>query len=144
MNINVGKILARTAGVTGLALIGYDSHNAGKLQAQATQGSIKADSLADSYVNTMGQDTPSTLTTRYKKWLFNINTDETMTDFFTGIAGYFKGVFNMAAQNVIPLALACGTFFKSGIIAKGSAIGLLGYGLLYAIQNAGLTDSKKL
>lgn len=142
--MNVGKILAKTAGIAGLTLIGIDAHNAGKMQAMSTQNSIKASSLEDSYVNTMTQDSPSSVVSGYKKFLFRLNTDEVITDFFTGIGGYFKGACSMLIQNVLPLGLALGSFAKKGIIGKGSALGLLAYGLVYGIQNSGFTDSKKL
>jgi hypothetical protein len=141
--MNVGKVIAKTAGLAGLAMISYDAHTEGKRQSSVSQYSSKADSLADSYYNTMQQDTPSTIVSKYKKWLFNMNTDETISGFFTGIGGYFKGFFNMAAQNVVPLALSLGTLAKSSLIAKGSALGLLGYALIYGIQNSGFSSEGK-
>ncbi|MBP7211692.1 hypothetical protein KBA27_02550 [bacterium] len=142
--MNIGNVLAKTAGVATLGIIAYDAHHNGKHQSMVTQESYKASSLTDSYLNTMEQESPSIVVSKYKKGLFNVNSDENVTGFFTGIAGYTKGFVKMLAKDVVPLCLALGTFAKPGVISKGSAFGLLGYGIICGIQNSGLTNPKRL
>lgn len=136
--MSVGNILAKTAGVIGLGLIGYDSHVAGTIRSRSFEKEHKAASLEHHLMSDQKQESASTIRGHLKKGLFRYQMDEEFSGFFTGIVGYFKGVNSMLIRNVIPLVLAAGTFAgKNGIrggISKCSAVGLAAYGLVTLAQ----------
>lgn len=133
MNLKVTNILTKTAGAAGLALIAYDSHKAGKLESASFQKQVKAETLKDTYVNSMTLNSPSTIQAGLKKKIFNISADENISGFFTGIAGYIKGVASMAVDSVVPLALSAGAVIKNPL-SKVCGIGLLAYGGIFLAQ----------
>ena len=137
MNTKVVNILTKAVGVTGLALVAYDSHTAGKIESSSYQKQVKAGSLRDTYVDTLTLDSPSIVQSKVKNKFFGMKLDENLSDFFTGISGYAKGFTSMTVSSVIPLALSLGTLVKSKtsafgkMVSRGSAAGLLAYGAIF-------------
>lgn len=139
--MSVGKYLAPVAGGIALALIGYDSHIAGKIRSGSYEKNHKAESLEHHLMADQKQESASTLKGEMKKELLKYHMDENFSGFFTGTIGYFKGVTSMLTRNVIPLTLAIGTFAGIGnkgiirnTVAKASGIGLAAYGVITLAQ----------
>ena len=149
-NINVVSNLVKVAGVTGLGLVAYDSHNAGKIESSSYQKQIKANGVTDTYLNTLTQDSPSVLQSKIKKKSSNFRLDENISDLFTGVFGYFKGASSMLVSSFIPLALSVGALVKSktaigNVVSKASAAGLLAYGALFVGRDVlGIGKPKQL
>lgn len=134
--MNVTNILTKTLGYGALALIAYDSHTLGKIEASSLPQHIKAEELSNSYMHNLSQGTPSVVQSKLKETIFKLRVNENISSFFTGIYGYAKGFGKMLINNVLPLALAVGTVCTKGIFSKVFGAGLLAYGGIYLIQNA--------
>jgi len=135
MAINVGNILAKTAGGAALLLVGIDSHMAGKRAASQTEKNHKANGLSERYLDDMKLDSPSVVKQHVKKGLFNYFLDENLSGFFTSIGGYAKGFSKMMVGNVIPLALSAGAIFGGkNWFSKGCGLGLVAYGGIFLAQ----------
>lgn len=132
--MNVSNVVAKTVGVIGLGLIGYDSHCAGKMVASSYTKNTKATSLSERYMDDMKLDSPSTVKAGVKKGLFNFSLDENLSGFFTSIAGYAKGFGTMAVGNFIPVGLSLGAVFTKGLFSKVCGAGLLAYGGIFLAQ----------
>lgn len=136
--MGVGKYLAPIAGGVALALIGYDSHIAGKIRSSSYEKEHKAHSLEHHILADQKQESASTIRGEMKKGLLRYHMDENFSGFFTGVYGYCKGATSMLVRNVIPLTLAIGTFVGTkgvrGWISKGSGIGLAAFGLVTVAQ----------
>lgn len=131
MNMNAANFLTKAVGVTGLGLIAYDSHNAGKIESSSYQKHVKANGLTNTYMDTLTLDSPSIVKSKIKNKYMHLRMDENISDFFTGIGGYVKGLSSMLVSNVVPLALSVGAVVKNKVVSKASAIGLLAYGGIY-------------
>lgn len=139
--MSIGKYLAPIAGGIALTLIGYDAHVAGKIRSSSYEKNHKAESLEHHLMADQKQESASTIRGGLKKELLRYHMDENFSGFFTGTIGYFKGVASMLERNVIPLALAIGTFAGVGnkgllrnTVAKASGIGLAAFGVITLAQ----------
>lgn len=156
--MSVTGIIAKSAGIVGLGLIGYDAHKYAKEESSATQKTLKADGLADSYVNTLTLDTPSTVKSKVKNGIFHMHLEENMSDFFNGISGYGKGFFSTLVSYAIPLTLSLGTLMGSWknlqnptiaqsakkLVSKACGAGLIAYGAISLLRISGLTKPSEL
>lgn len=132
-----GKItnyLAKAVGIGGLALVGYESHSYGKLQATNFAKNVKTDTLTKHLIEDTKLDTPSAVRNGFKKQIFNFHMEEGFSDFFTNIAGYAKGFSTMLVSNVIPLGLSAATVMTKGLASKMFGAGLVAYGGIYLLQ----------
>lgn len=144
LSSKVTSVLAKTAGAAGLALVVYDSHAAGKIEAPKSEKYSKAQGLTENYLNDMKQETPSGVQSIIKKRIFNFNADENISSFFTNTGGYLKGFSSMLVQNVVPLALSVATLLTRGKVSKFFGLGLVGYGVIFLLQEAfGIGKSHK-
>lgn len=132
--MGVVNVLAKTAGVIGLGLIGYDSHRAGEIESRAYAKNIKAGALSERFVDDMKLDSPSTVKSEVKKGLFNYGLDENLSGFFTGIGGYLKGFTTMAVSNIVPAALSLGAVLTKGLASRLCGAGLVAYGGIFLAQ----------
>lgn len=132
---SVSNIITKGIGIAALGLVVYDSHTHGKIESATYQKQVRASSMNDAYMNTLSQDTPSVVQSKFKKFIFQLRADENISDFFTGIAGYFKGIAKMTISNALPLALATGAIISKGKMSLAFGLGLLGYGAIYTLQN---------
>lgn len=139
-SFTVSNFLAKAAGVTGLALIAYDSHRAGQVMAPMTEREHKSGNLSEHYFEDMKLENTSAVKSEVKKRIFNFYLDEHISDFFATTAGYLKGFGMTFVNNVVPFGLAVGTFFgKKGarnLFSKTCAIGLVGYAGITLLQDA--------
>lgn len=141
---NIGNILTKSLGVAGLALIAYDAHNAGKIEASMNEKHAKSDNIEEHFLNDMKLDSNSTVKSLTKKGIFKYYLDENFSGFFTNIGGYFKGFTSMLVNNVIPFGLAVGTVLTKGLASKAFGVGLLAYGGIFLLQEIfGIGKSKK-
>lgn len=131
---NITNYLAKAVGIGGLALVGYESHCVGKMQAVNTGKSIKADTLSKQYLENMRMDSPSVIRQEVKRQIFNFHAEEGFTDFFTNIAGYVKGFGSMLITNIVPLGLSAGAVMTKGFFSKMFGAGLLAYGGIFLAQ----------
>lgn len=137
MNTRVANVITKAVGITGLAVVAYDSHTAGKIESVSHQKQVKASSITNTYMDTLTLDSPSIVQSKVKNKYFKLKTDENLSDVFTGIAGYAKGFVSMTVSSVIPLALSIGAMAKSKtstigkIISRTSAAGLVAYCGIY-------------
>lgn len=134
MKISASGILAKTVGVIGLGLIGYDAHCAGKMTAKQHVKNTKAESLAEHYMDDLKLESPSVIKGAVKEKLFHYHVDENFSGFFHAIAGYFKGFGSMLVSNVIPLGLVAGTLLTKGLPSKLFGAGLAAYGGIFLLQ----------
>lgn len=143
--MGIGNVIAKTVGVVGLGLVGYDSHVAGKIEADSYQKRATADSIADSYVNSMSMDRASIVQSKAKTGWHNLKMDDTMMPTFRSIGGYIKGFGGMIVDNVVPFALATATLLTKGKVAGGCAIGLGAWTAFSLITDVlGFGKTKKL
>lgn len=133
--VSVTNILTKTLGYGTLALVAYDSHTLGKIEAASHPQKVKASELAGAYMHDLSQETPSVVQSKVKESIFKLRLNENISPFFTGIYGYCKGFGKMLVNNVVPLGLALGTVVKNPF-SKFFGIGLAIYGGIYLIQNA--------
>lgn len=136
VNAKLLNIATKTVGGVSLAMILYDSHEAGKIRASSYAKNHKAESLSDRYMDDLKLESPSTIRGHVKKGLFRYSVDENLSGFFTSIAGYFKGLGSMLVRNVVPLCLTAGTFMGKGLFSKMCGAGLLAYGGIFLLQEA--------
>ena len=132
---NPSKLITGAIGLAGLAVVGYDAHNVGKIQSDlyASERDARATTYFlnnDMYLSSMSrsQEKIKDLSFRYElgqNWRRVINVP----------IGYVKGFFTMLVSHVVPLALSLGALFGKGGVAKGSALGLGIYGAYHFIKN---------
>lgn len=134
MKFDIPNIITKGVGIAGLGLVLYDSHFAGKIEADSFPKAQKARSLVKSHKHYMELDSPSIVKQKVKKGILDYKTDENISEFFNSIRGYFKGFGNMLVTNVVPLALATGTVATKGIASKTFGAGLLAYGGIFMAQ----------
>jgi len=150
MNAGTINFITKGVGAVGLGLVLYDAHTLGKIESVATRDDTKAKSLVNNYADNLSLDKPSIVKSNVKKGLFNMNLEENLTGFFTGIGGYVKGFSSMLVSHVIPLTLALGTVLApkelaKGWVSKGFGIGLLAYGGIFLAQELfGIGKSNKI
>lgn len=130
----IPNILAKTVGVAGLGLVGYDSFIAARINSEAYSKDAKANLMTRAYFDDLTLDHPSVVKRNLKKGILHYIMDENITGFFNGVAGGAKGAVSMLVQNWIPAALSLGTFVGKGIFSKCSAVGLAGYGIMVLAQ----------
>lgn len=132
--MSVGSVLAKTAGVIGIGLIGYDAHCAGKMEASSYASNRKANGLSEGYKDHLKLDSPSVVKNEIKNELFDYNLNENLSGFFASIGGYIKGALSMAFGNIIPLGLSIATICTKGKASKFCGAGLAIYGGIYLAQ----------
>ena len=129
---NYGKYLAKAAGAAAVGMVAYDAHVIGKLRADTYSQSAEANRTASLATNTLYLAEPSTIQTKVKKKLFNLELENNFLNFFNSAAGYFSGLGEMLVSGVVPLGLGLTALLagakKHGKICKGAGIGLLVYG----------------
>lgn len=122
--MGIGNIIAKTVGLAGLGLVAYDSHVGGKIEADAYQKRTTADSMADSYVNSMSMDRASIVQSKAKKGWHNVKMDDNFFPAMQSLVGYVKGFGSLLVSNVVPFALATATLLTKGKTSKACALGL--------------------
>lgn len=134
--VQFSNLIAKTVGLTGLGLVLFDAHTAGKITAPLNEKNLKAEQLKDQFMNNRKLDSTSTVRNEANKVVFKYFTDEHLTGFFTNIAGYLKGAVATLVNDVVPLGLAVGTVMTKGVFSKAFGVGLLGYGGIFLLQKA--------
>lgn len=144
---NYGKYLAKAAGAAAVGMVAYDAHVIGKLRADTYSQTSEANRTASFATNTLYLSEPSTIQSKVKKKLFNLELENNFLNFFNSAAGYFSGLGEMLVSGVVPLGLGLTALLagvkKHGKICKGAGIGLLVYGgikLVRDILGAGRPD----
>jgi len=138
--MSIGTVLAKTAGVIGLGLVGYDSHIAGKIESRAYEKNHKAENITEHYMDDFKADGPSVVKQHVKKGIFKYYLDENLSGFFTGIYGYARGATSMLIGNIIPTTLALGAVLPIGkkggkhMFNKFCGVGLVAYGAIFLAQ----------
>lgn len=127
---NCIKYICKGAGVAALAMVGYDSHVMGKLQADVDAKSKDADACYDYFNNTQYLSTPSQTISNAKNGVYKLELDNNYRTFFNSGFGYVKGALSTMVSHVIPFGLGLGALLGKGMVSKGSAIGLGAYGII--------------
>lgn len=131
-NIKFADVLAKTAGIAGLAYVAYDSHKAARVEATKVQKDMKSESIEDHYLSDMKLDSPSVVKSNIKKRITEFSLDENISSPFTAAAGYVKGFSSMLVNNVVPLGLSAGALIApKGILSRLFGIGLVVYGGIF-------------
>ena len=132
----VGSFVAKGLGCATLALIAYDSHVLGKIEASDHEKKVKAGELERAAMHDLSQETPSIVQSKLKEKVFEFKLKETISAFFTSTYGYVKGFSKMLVNHVVPLTLAVGTVASPpGWMSKTFGAGLAVYGGIYLAQN---------
>ncbi len=136
---NYGKYLAKAAGAAAVGMVAYDAHVIGKLRADTYSQSKEADRTASLATNTLYLTEPSTIQTKVKKKIFNLELENNFFNFFNSAIGYFSGLGEMLISGVVPLGLGITALLASpknhGKICKGAGIGLLAYGGIKLVRD---------
>lgn len=136
---NYGKYLAKTAGAVAVGLVAYDAHVLGKLRADTYSQSREANRTASAANNMLYLSEPSTVQSKVKKKLFNLELENNFLNLYNSAAGYFKGFGDMLISGVLPLGLGMTALLasvkKHGKICKAAGIGLVAYGGLKFIRD---------
>lgn len=135
-HIKISSVLAKGAGVAGLALIGIDANSAGRAESSKFEKNHKSEALVEHYLADTKLESPSIVKSAVKKRIFQYNVDENFSGFFTSITGYLKGFNSMLVDNVIPLGLSAGALLTKGVASKMFGVGLLVYGGVFLLQEA--------
>lgn len=134
--IDVANVLTKGLGYGALGLVAYDAHTYGKIESSAHKKHVKTESIEESFMHDMKQETPSIVESKLKHTVFDFKLNENVSGFFTSITGYFNGFGKMLVHNVVPLTLAAGTVLSpKGLLSKAFGAGLLVYGGIYFAQN---------
>jgi hypothetical protein len=128
------EILAKTAGIGAIGLIGYDAHSTGNMLAKKNTEEAKSMTLHKRYFDDMTVDSSSVVKSKIKKRIFDFHLDENFFGFFDGVAGYAKGFGTMLVNNVIPLGLSAGALITKGGWSKAFGLGLGIYGGIFLLQ----------
>lgn len=140
-NIKFADVLAKTAGIAGLAYVAYDSHKAAGVEATKVRKDMKSDLIADHYLSDMKLDSPSVVKSNIKKRITEFALDENISSPFTAAGGYIKGFSSMLVNNVVPLGLSVGALIApKGILSRLFGVGLLAYGGLFLAQEIFVAD----
>lgn len=135
INGKVLNVLTKTVGATGLGLVLYDAHTAGKLHGSMHEKNSKASSLTHHAQEDLMLDSPSIVQAKLKEKVFHYHLDENFMGFFHTIGGYMSGATSMMVNQVVPFALSIGTLATKGIASKLFGAGLLAYGGIYIAQH---------
>lgn len=133
MNVSLNKVtkyLAKGTGLAALAMVAYDSHIIGKIQADVYAKSKDADACMERFSNTQYLSSPSMTTSKMKDAVFKFEMEDNTRHFINSGLGYFKGFGSMLVSSVVPFTLGLGALLGKGKWSKGSAIGLGIYGVI--------------
>ena len=141
------SIIPKALGMLTAGLVVYDGHKNAVRTSHAQAKSSVADDMVDNYVNTLSVSKPSTVEVNAKKSWFKFCMDSTIVEKFNAVCGYVSGFVSSVVDDVIPTALAIGSFIpgKKVVDAAGKttrktpvaglvcAAGLLLYGLNFML-----------
>ena len=128
---NTEKYLTKGAGVAGMGLVGYESHNIGKMQADLYASESDAKNSAFYLNNTLYSNDMSLIRDGIKNSAYEMELDQGWRRFFNLGIGYVKGFTSMLVSNVIPFGLGAGALFTKGKTAKlcAGALGIYALGI---------------
>lgn len=132
---NPGTYLIKGVGAAALGLMAYDSHVAGRIEADSYQKKKNAGASLNAYENTTRLAKPSAIQASLKKTLFNFEQDNNFRGFINSGIGYLKGFGSMLVSNIIPLGLGVATAVTKGLPQKICAGALGAYGLVTFMQD---------
>lgn len=136
---NYGKYLAKAAGAVAVGMVAYDAHVLGKLKADTYSQSKEANRTAKVANNMLYLTEPSTIQSKVKKRIFNIELENNFLNFFNSAAGYFSGFGEMLVSGVLPLGLGMTALLagvkKHGKLCKAAGVGLLAYGGIKLVRD---------
>lgn len=132
--INKFTVISRAVGAAAAGLMLFEAHNEGLVVSKEAQVSSVANRLPDEYINSMRMEKKSLVGNELKKEFFKWQLDDNIPEFFAGIKGYAKGIFESLTANIIPFALATGAimFKKAG---RFCAVGLGLCGIKYLVHD---------
>lgn len=132
--------LAKTAGVVGVATVLYDAHKLGKIKADQNRRDAIANSCLDAYLDSNKLDDARCVMSKIQDARFR---GELKGSFFNGArdfvhsaVGYFNGLGESLALNIIPLGLSALSLLTKGKVSKLSAAALTAYGAADIAKNA--------
>ncbi len=131
---NPSKLITGAIGLAGLGVVTYDAHNLGKIQSDLYASEQDAKWTQYFLNNDMYVSQMSRTEEKIRNWALNVELNRGLRRFFSAPSGYTKGFFTMLVSHVVPLALSVGAIFGKGGVAKGSAAGLVGYGIYKAAR----------
>lgn len=133
---STSSIITKGLGIAALCIVGSDSHNLGKMQADMYASKKDADAAADYFNNSQYMSDMRKSTESIKDAAYRMELDQTYKRFFNEGIGYIKGFTSMLINNVVPLGLGIGAVFGGKIGSKISAAGIAAYGIYRIIRNA--------
>lgn len=133
--MNVSNLATKAMGAAALGMVLYDSNYAGAIESRSYQRKSNADSVTDVFMENMALDRPSIVQSKLRNKYLKFKMDENFTDFFEIATGYVKGFSSMLVNNVVPFGLSLGALATKGIVSKTFGVGLLGYGIVYLLQD---------
>lgn len=130
-----GSILAKAAGAAGLAMVAYDAHAIGRINAD--RYASKRDAVATSFYlnNTMYTTNMSKIQSGIKQKALQMQLDQGWRRFFNTGIGYVKGFGSMLVEHVVPFGLGLAALLTKGKASKICAGGLGIYALYEVVRN---------
>ena len=159
--MDLASVGSKTLGLITAGLVVYDAHKNGLIRGTMCAKKNIANTVTDNYVQSLSTSNLSTVEGNAKKSWFRFVLDNNIKEPFDATAGYIKGVLNSVVNDVIPTALAIGTFAfgstkttdsagrtikKASKIGKICGLGLALYGikyLLFDVMSIGKRDYLK-
>lgn len=132
---NPSKLITGAIGLTGLGFVTYDAHNLGKIQSDLYASERDAKWTQYFLNNDMYVSKMSRTEENIRDWAFQTDLGQGIRRVINAPIGYTKGFFSMLVSHVVPLALSIGAIFGKGAVSKGSAIGVVAYGIYKVIKN---------
>ena len=149
--MDLASVGSKTLGLLTAGLVVYDAHKNGLLMGTTNAKQKVANMMTDNYVQTLSTSKLSTVEGNAKKTWFRFVMDNKIKEPFDATVGYIKGVLNSVINDVVPTALAIGTFAfgskkitdsagktikKPRLGGKLCGLGLAIYGIKYLLFDA--------
>lgn len=129
------KFITGAIGLAGLAVVGYDAHNVGKIQSDLYASERDAKATAYYLNNDMYVTSMSRTQEKVRNLAFNMELNQGWRRFINTPIGYLKGFGTMLISHVVPLSLSLGALFAPKGASKVCAGALGVYGGYKFIKN---------
>src|SRR5574344_2752973 len=121
--MGVLTVISKIIGIGAAGALLYDANGAGCVDSKKRYTAQIANSLPDSYVNSIRMEGYSKVGNAAKKNIFRWALDDNVTPAIASIGGYISGSIGHLANNVVTAGLATTAIVSKGLAGRLAAVG---------------------
>ena len=138
----LAKIVCKTAGIAGLSAVAYDAWSIGKETSLKVSHHVTADHFEKVIDTTRTLDFESPIKNSIQEKVREFRMDSPIFPVWGKVKGFFEGIFESLADNIIPVTLSSIALAGKGFFSKLGAWSLAGYGV-YTVMKEGFGFGKR-